>query len=202
MCLSHLVTIGGTDRGAVGQSGVGVLEWVILNSACVDLPRNGWMAWFSCHLLFFSLTFQHPPLAPSLLCLKLSYTPLCPNLYIVYVVFFLITLSPISLPLQLSISPPSSLCSITYSSLPALIIYSFHPPTPLLSYLKVCLLFWPAMAAVIWLQTFLVTDGPLGLSDSPAFTVTSYHFPLHQAHLSFFIIIISIFSASSCLSLL
>lgn len=26
MCLSHLVTIGGTDRGAVGQSGIGVLE--------------------------------------------------------------------------------------------------------------------------------------------------------------------------------
>lgn len=62
LCLSHLETEAETDRSVAGQSGVGVFEWVILNSDCVALQRQGWMAWFSSP--FFSLcdfpTFSPP----------------------------------------------------------------------------------------------------------------------------------------------
>lgn len=56
-CPSQLVTVADWQR-CLQQSGVGISEWVILNSDCVRLERHGWMAWFFLHLPFFTMTFQ------------------------------------------------------------------------------------------------------------------------------------------------
>lgn len=107
MCPNHFVSIAETDRGAVGQSGVGVFEWVIPNSDCVRLQRHGWMAWFSLHLRF-SLWLPSPlsvfsgSLSLSLLFQTFSPSPL-PESFLVHCVC--LSRSTFSLPLWLSVSP-------------------------------------------------------------------------------------------------
>lgn len=90
---SHLVTLAETDRGAVGQSGVGVLnELSWIQPASVSRGLNEWPDSLSS---FFSLCICSSLLLLPLFSFKLSYPPHSPNPYIVssHFGFFLTSLS-------------------------------------------------------------------------------------------------------------
>lgn len=65
MCPSHLVTIAETDRGAVGQSGVGVLnELSWIQSACVSRGMDEWPDSLSTSLFLYDFPALYPDLLP------------------------------------------------------------------------------------------------------------------------------------------
>lgn len=87
MCPSHLVTIAETDRGAVGQSGVGVLnELSWIQSACVSRGMDEWPDSLSTSLLLHDFPARSPLLIllPLSFPLKLSSLPLPKSLHCVF----------------------------------------------------------------------------------------------------------------------